>query len=85
LSEHSDVIRETQKMCMATYLSIWLLSEQCLATSGKKNLATLTGRVVHCRAEMSMDRTGLDWIRTEANFGRIRTGSDWENFSCFNV
>jgi len=44
-------------------------------------------------------RTGSDWIRTEANFGRIktvsdcnffenwriRTGSDWENFCCFNV
>jgi len=27
-------------------------------------------------AEMSMDRTGSDWIRTEANFGWIRTGSD---------
>jgi len=39
------------------------------------------------------------WIRTEANFGRIRTGSDcrffenwhirtgsdWENFCCFHV
>jgi len=22
-------------------------------------------------------RTGSDWIRTEANFGRIRAGSDW--------
>jgi len=44
-------------------------------------------------------RTGSDWIRTEANFGRsrsgsdcnffqnwwIRTGSDWVNFCCFNV
>jgi len=44
-------------------------------------------------------RAGSDWFRTEANFGRIRTGldwnffeiwrirtgSDWENFSCFNV
>jgi len=44
-------------------------------------------------------RTGSDWIRTEANFGRImtgsdcnffdnwriRTGSDWENIFCFNV
>jgi len=44
-------------------------------------------------------RTGSDWIRTEVNFGRIRTGSDcnifqnwrirtgsdWENFCCFNV
>jgi len=46
--------------------------------------------------EMSTDQ---DWIGTEANFGRIRTGSDcnffenwrsrtgsdWENFCCFNV
>jgi len=46
-------------------------------------------------AEMSTDQ---DWIRTEANFDRIktgsncnffeiwqiRTGSDWENFCCFN-
>jgi len=44
-------------------------------------------------------RTGSDWIRTESNFGRIRTGSDcnffencrirtgsnWENIFCFNV
>jgi len=44
-------------------------------------------------------RTGSDWFRTEANFGRIRigsdciffenwrirAGSDWENFCCFNV
>jgi len=44
-----------------------------------------------CTTEMSTDQ---DWIRTEANFGRIRTGSDcsfflnwqiktgsdWENF-----
>ena len=50
-------------------------------------------------AEMSTDRIGSDWIRTEANFGRIRTGSycnffenwririgsDWENIFCFNV
>ena len=28
------------------------------------------------RAEMSTDRTGSDWIRTEANFGQIMTGSD---------
>jgi len=48
---------------------------------------------------MSTDRSGSDWIRTEANFGpsrtgsdcnlfqnwRIRTGTDWENFYCFNV
>ena len=25
---------------------------------------------------MSTDRTGSDWIRTEANFGAIKTGSD---------
>jgi len=44
-------------------------------------------------------RTGSDWIRTEANFGwnrtgsdnyffeiwGTRTGSDWEFFCCFNV
>ena len=41
-------------------------------------------------------RIGSDWIRTEAYFGRIRTGSDcnfldrktgsdWENILCFNV
>jgi len=44
-------------------------------------------------------RTGSDWIRTEANYDRIRigsdcnffqnwrirTGSDWENFCCFHV
>jgi len=44
-------------------------------------------------------RSGSDWIKTETNFGRIRagsdcnsfenwrirTGSDWENFCCFNV
>jgi len=29
---------------------------------------------------MSTDRTGSDWIRTEANFGRIRTGSDCSYF-----
>jgi len=30
------------------------------------------------------DEHGQDWIRvrTEANFHRIRTGSDWENFCC---
>ena len=33
LSEHGDVIFETQTVCLATYLSFWLLSEQCLATS----------------------------------------------------
>jgi len=47
-------------------------------------------------SEMSTDQY---WIRTEANFGRIRTGSDcnffqnwrirtgsdWENFCCFDV
>jgi len=30
-------------------------------------------------------RTGWDWIRTDANLGRIRTGSDWEIFCFFNV
>jgi len=30
-----------QKQCLATYLSFWLLSEQCLATLGENNLATL--------------------------------------------
>jgi len=44
-------------------------------------------------------RTGSDWITTEANFGRIRTGSDcnffenwrirtgseWKNVCCFDV
>ena len=49
--------------------------------------------------EMSTGRTGSDWIRTETTFcrirtgsdcyffenGRIRTGSDWEIFCCFNV
>jgi len=44
-------------------------------------------------------RTGSDWIRTDANFGRIRTGSDcnffenwwirigsdWEKFCFFSV
>jgi len=29
--------------------------------------------------------TDKDWIRTEANFGRIKTGSDSEDFCCFNV
>jgi len=33
MSEHGDVIIETQTVCLATYLSFWLLSEQCLATS----------------------------------------------------
>jgi len=31
---------------------------------------------VQCSSLMSTDRTGSDWIETEANFGRIRTGSD---------
>jgi len=49
--------------------------------------------------EMSTDRTGSDWIRTERNFGRNRTGSEWNFFDdwwirngsdrgntfCFNV
>jgi len=34
LSEHGDVVMETQTECLATYLSFWLFSEQCLATSG---------------------------------------------------
>jgi len=29
---------------------------------------------------MSTDRTGLEWIRTEANFGRIRAGLDCNFF-----
>jgi len=29
--------------------------------------------------------TDQDWIKTEANFWRIRTGSDSESFCCFNV
>jgi len=33
-------------------------------------------------SEMSTDQ---NWIRTEANFVRIRTGSDWKNFCCFVV
>ena len=47
----------------------------------------------------SRDEHGQDWIRTKANFGWIRTGSDctffknwwirtgsdWENFCCFDV
>jgi len=51
----------------------------------------------HQVPEMSTDQTGSDCIRTEANIGRIRTGSDcnffenwqirtgsdWENFCCF--
>ena len=48
--------------------------------------------------EMSTDRTGSDFIRTEANFGRIwarsglhffywriKTGLEWENFFCIYV
>ena len=35
--------------------------------------------------EMSTDKTGSDWFRTEANFGWIRTGSDWRNSCCFDV
>jgi len=49
------------------------------------------------RQRWAQIRTGSDWIRTEANFGQIRTGtdcnffenwqirtgSDWENFYCF--
>jgi len=65
-------------------------------------LPPITGRANQSAvrlAEMSTDRNGSDCIRTEANFGRIRTGSeciffqnwrirtgaDWENFCCFNV
>jgi len=33
LSEHGEVIK-MQTECLATYLSFWLLLEQCLATSG---------------------------------------------------
>ena len=36
LSEHGDVIIERQTECWATYLSFWILLEQCLATSGEK-------------------------------------------------
>jgi len=35
--------------------------------------------------EMSTDRTGLDWIRTEAYFGRIRTGSDCNFFEDWEI
>jgi len=35
--------------------------------------------------EMSTDRTGSDWIRTDANFGRIRTGSDCNFFENWRI
>jgi len=55
--------------------------------------------VATAQQRWSRIRIGSDWIRTEANFGRIRTGSDcnffqnwpirtgseWENICCFNV
>jgi len=36
-------------------------------------------------AEMSTDKTGSDWIRTEANFGRIRSGSDFDLFENWQI
>jgi len=59
----------------------------------------LCGNLACVKQTWARIRTGSDWIRTEANFCRIRTGSDcnffknWrirtgsncENFCCFNV
>jgi len=36
--------------------------------------------MVHCR-----DEHGQDWIRTEANFGRIRAGSDCNFFENWRI
>ena len=63
---------------------------------GLKNFTVCSSLTCVYTAEMNTDQ---DWIRNEANLGRIRTGSDcnifeiwrirtgsdWENFSCFNV
>jgi len=66
---------------------------------GLKNL-TVRSSLLPCAFQRWVrTSTSSDWIRTEANFGRIRTGSDcnffesfririgsdWESFSCFNV
>ena len=39
---------------MATYLPFWLLSEQCLATSGLKNLATLVSNAEEVAASKEL-------------------------------
>jgi len=48
--------------------------------TGAEHTCIISRGEMGLQSEMNTDHDWIDWIRTEANFGRIRTGSDCNFF-----